>query len=394
MLNSKTNKRELAYIVKISETKNLEGYERVHYVRVNCWWCVAGKDLNTGDLGIYFEIDSVLPSTDPRFSFMAKRNYRVRTQKMCKVVSQGLVLPLSDFPELKNCKEDEFVTDKLGVTLYEDNYENVSANKQSVSAFDKAKSRHKKFFSNPVVKFMMRFRLVRSLLSKIFIHKKDKISWPVWLPKTNSERVQNVPTLFTDHEIKWVATEKVDGMSTSFILDEKDTYMVASHNVIVYSSKVKNSEKVTDGSKYVNSNVWVEMSDKYSIMEKLTALKKKYKLNTVAIQGETYGDRIQKRSYSCKGNEPHKLAVFHIWFNGERLTVKRMIEICDELNLPHVNVFDWNLSFPNTVEGLIEKVDSCKSAIDGGMIEGFVIYSQDGQLNYKCVSPNFLLKYH
>jgi hypothetical protein len=70
MLNSKTNKRELAYIVKISETKNLEGYERVHYVRVNCWWCVAGKDLNTGDLGIYFEIDSVLPSTDPRFSFI------------------------------------------------------------------------------------------------------------------------------------------------------------------------------------------------------------------------------------------------------------------------------------------------------------------------------------
>jgi hypothetical protein len=393
MLNQ-NNMRELAYIAKVLSIERIVGYDKVHLIKVLGWQCVAPISIQKDDLVVYFEVDSVLPQNDNRFSFLASKKFRIKPIKICGLVSHGLVLPLSDFPELKNCKEGEFVTDKLGVTLYEDNYENVSANKQSVSAFDKAKSRHKKFFSNPVVKFMMRFKLVRSLLSKIFVHKKDKISWPVWLPKTNSERVQNMPTLFTDHETKWIATEKVDGMSTSFILDEKDTYMVASHNVIVYSSKVKNSEKVADGSKYVNSNVWVEMSDKYSIMEKLTALKKKYKLNTVAIQGETYGDRIQKRSYSCKGNEPHKLAVFHIWFNGERLAVKRMIEICDELNLPHVNVFDWNLSFPNTAEELIEKVDSCKSAIDGGMIEGFVIYSQDGQLNYKCVSPSFLLKYH
>ena len=27
-------------------------------------------------------------------------------------------------------------------------------------------------------------------------------------------------------------------------------------------------------------------------------------------------------------------------------------------------------------------------------IEGFVFYSQDGQQNFKCVSPKFLLKYH
>ena len=41
-----------------------------------------------------------------------------------------------------------------------------------------------------------------------------------------------------------------------------------------------------------------------------------------------------------------------------------------------------------------EDVDNSKSNIDGGDIEGFVFYSQDGQQNFKCVSPNFLLKYH
>lgn len=41
MLNQKTGNRELAYIVKVLETKDLEGYDNVHYVRVNSWWCVA-----------------------------------------------------------------------------------------------------------------------------------------------------------------------------------------------------------------------------------------------------------------------------------------------------------------------------------------------------------------
>lgn len=393
MLNPKTNQRELAYVVRISDTKDLEGYDRVHYVHVNGWWCVASKDIEKDSLGIYFEIDSVLPESNERFSFMAKRNYRVKTQKMCKVVSQGLVLSLSDFPELKDCKEGDFVTEKLGVTLYEDQCDKQDQSKPKVSAFQKAMDRHKKFFGNPVVKFLMRFSAARWLFAKIFVHKKDKISWPVWLPKTNSERVQNVPVLFKDHDTKWIATEKVDGMSTSFILDEKNNYMVASHNVIVFSDKVKNSEKIADGSKYVDKNVWVEMSDKYDIKTKLVELKKKYNLKSVAIQGETYGSKIQKREYGLKNGE-HRLAVFHIWMDGKRLEIKRMLEICKDLELPAVHVFDWMLTIPDTVEDLIKTVDSCKSDIDGEMIEGFVMYSQDGQLNYKCVSPNFLLKYH
>lgn len=87
MLNPKTNKRELAYVVRVTHTEDLAGYDRVHYVSVLGGKCVASKDLKEGDLGIYFEIDSLLPRDDKRFSFMEKKNYRVRTQKMCKVVS-------------------------------------------------------------------------------------------------------------------------------------------------------------------------------------------------------------------------------------------------------------------------------------------------------------------
>ena len=34
MLNPKTNERELAYIVKVTEAKELPGYDSVHYVGV------------------------------------------------------------------------------------------------------------------------------------------------------------------------------------------------------------------------------------------------------------------------------------------------------------------------------------------------------------------------
>lgn len=61
MLNPKTHQRELAYITMVTDTKALDGYDRVHYVHVLGWWCVASKDIQVGDRVIYFEVDSVLP---------------------------------------------------------------------------------------------------------------------------------------------------------------------------------------------------------------------------------------------------------------------------------------------------------------------------------------------
>jgi hypothetical protein len=389
MLNPKTNERELAYIVKVSEAKELPGYDSVHYVKVLGWWCVAPKDIKAGDLVVYFEIDSKLPSNDSRFAFMEKRKYLVKTIKICKVVSQGLVLPLSDFPELKGCKEGDFVTDKLHVEKYDP--EPVCENqcsKPKVSDFQRAMDRHKKFFKNPIVKYLMKYKPVRWLLAKVFVHKKDKdkCKWPEWLPKTGSERIQNLPHLFGCND-KYIITEKVDGASTSFILDEKNNYFVGSHNVI------KNPEEGSDGGNYFKNNIWAESGAKYNMQELLKSLKIVHGLKTVAIQGETYGDKVQKRNYSLNNNK-HDFVVFHIWFDGKRLPIKEMVKICEDRELPHVHVYDYDYKIPKSVEEIVNYVDSCKSAIDGGDIEGFVFYSQDGQQKFKCVSPNFLLKYH
>lgn len=382
MLNG--DKRELAYIVRVSEAKDLEGYDRVHLCKVLAWQCIAPKDIKVGDLVVYFEIDSKLPAEDPRFAFMEKRKFVVKTIKMCGTLSQGLILPLGEFPELKNCKEGDFVTDKLNVEKHESIKQPAES---AVSDTQKMISSHKKFFRNPIVKFLMRFRLFAWFFKKILLGKKKKgNSWPEWLPKTGSERIQNLPMLLGSDET-YIATEKVDGASTSFILDENGNYLVASHNVI------KNPEKDSDGGNYFKNNIWAESGAKYNMEELLKSLKIVHGLNTVAIQGETYGDKVQKRNYSLKNNK-HDFVVFHIWFDGKRLPIKEMIKICEDRNLPHVHVYDYDYKIPKSIEEIVEYVDSCKSAIDGGEIEGFVFYSQDGQQNFKCVSPNFLLKYH
>ena len=384
MLNN-SGDRELAYIVKVLETKDIEGYDKVHYTRVLEWWCVAPKDIKLGDLVVYFEIDSKLPANDARFAFMEKRKYLVKTQKLCKTVSQGLILPLSDFPELKGCKEGDFVTDKLHVEKYDPEPINEGSVKQKVSDFQRAMNSHKRLFNNPIVRLAMKFKFARWLLEKLFVPKKDKCKWPEWLPKTGSERIQNLPGLLGS-STKYIITEKVDGCSTSFILTENDKYMVGSHNVI------KNPEKDSDGGNFYKTNIWAESGANYNIESVLRSLKKDLKLKTVAIQGETYGDGIQKRNYSLKNK--HGFVVFHIWFDGVRIPIKDMIAICDKYNIPHVNVYNYEYSIPDTVEQIIDDVDNSKSNIDGCDIEGFVFYSQDGQQNFKCVSPNFLMKYH
>lgn len=386
MLNNK-GERELAYIVKVLETKELHDYTNVHYIRVLEWWCVAPKDIKLGDLVVYFEIDSLLPQNDNRFSFLASKKFRIKPIKICGVVSQGLVLPLSEFPELKGCKEGDFVTDKLHVEKYDPEPINEDAVKSKVSDFQRAVDSHPKFFKNPIVKYLMKYKPVRFVLAKLFVLQKDKDKnkWPEWLPKTGSERIQNMPHLFGCKD-KYIITEKVDGASTSFILNEKDKYIVGSHNVI------KNPEKDSDGGNFYKTNIWAESGANYNIESVLRSLKKDLKLKNVAIQGETYGDGIQKRNYSLKNK--HGFVVFHIWFDGVRIPIKDMIAICDKYNLPHVHVYNYEYSIPDTVEQIIEDVDNSKSNIDGGAIEGFVFYSQDGQQNFKCVSPNFLMKYH
>ena len=119
MLNTK-GQRELAYAVKVTNITPINGADRVELAHVNGWQVMVKKgEYKIGELAVYFEIDSKLPETEP-FEFMAKYKYRVKTQKFIKgsVLSQGLIMTPAELG-LKDVKEGDFLTDKLGITYYE-----------------------------------------------------------------------------------------------------------------------------------------------------------------------------------------------------------------------------------------------------------------------------------
>lgn len=93
-------------------------------------------------MAVYIEIDSKCPETDERFAFLANKKFKVKTMKLgkFKVISQGLALPLSLFPELQDRNIGDDVTEVLKITYAseEDAARNVGCHYSSIkSALDK-----------------------------------------------------------------------------------------------------------------------------------------------------------------------------------------------------------------------------------------------------------------
>lgn len=388
MLNPNTNARELAYIVTIDELRPIEGYDRVEYARVGGWWVIVRKDqFKVGDLAIYIEIDSRVPEKEP-FMFLDKRHFKVKTLKMCKVISQGLLMSPEDFGwNPANLTVGEFLTEKLGI-VYADEVDN-KRKAPSMDKYKKMAQRHGKLFSKPLFRWLMRREWGKKLLFIFYGRKKDTRTWPIWVKKTDEERCQNMPWLFPGDDREWIATEKIDGTSTTFTMrgSRKKEFYTCSRNVVFDKP---------DKKCFYATNVYEEMAQKYNIESVLAAiLKNDSSLNFVTLQGETYGESIQKRDYTmCY----HDFMAFNLIYGYKNGIVKRfnpieMTEILSQYKIPCVPIVDEHFKIPVTCDELITLAGGM-SVIDGGMREGLVFRSYDGEQSFKAVDPNFLLRYH
>lgn len=120
--------RKLASIQKILNIRPIEGADRIMTAEVLGWEVVVSKDeFKVGDLAVYFEIDSFLNSEDPRYASFedrftnwgTKRGMKLKTIKLRKQISQGLLMPISKFDEIKNPKEGDDVTELLKIEKWE-----------------------------------------------------------------------------------------------------------------------------------------------------------------------------------------------------------------------------------------------------------------------------------
>ena len=418
MLN-KNNERELAYIVIVDDVTPINGYDRVELAHVGGWTIVVGKgEFKKGDPAIYFEIDSKLPEVKPftDMEFLSKKHYKIKTQKMCKSISQGLLMSaqnfgwsikFSRFPDGGDVyivdndgnthfpnDESRFLTAKLGVTyaIAEDNKRKSNV---KVDKYAKMAKRHGKLFSKQPFRWLMKRNWGKRLLFVFFGRKRDNSGFPSWVVKTDEERIQNMTWILNDKE-PWIATEKVDGTSTTFTLKrgnglfDKDEFIVCSRNVAFDTP-----QKAKDACFY-NTNVYLEMAEKYGIREKMEQMLHMdfNDCDYITIQGETYGNGIQKRDYSM-GNGEHNFMVFNfITSKDGRYGTLEMRDILEEgYGIPCVPVINEAYTLPDTVEELLDYVTG-ESVIDGGMREGIVFRSYDGKKSFKAVSNDYLLKYH
>jgi len=391
MLNPQTNERELAYVAKIEEIRPIPNYDRVEHARIGAgWWVIVKKDeFKIGDLCVYFEVDSKVPETDP-FMFLENKHFKVKTLKMCKVLSQGLIIHPSEFKFERELVEGEFLTKELDIT-----YAEAADNERKSSGVDKYKKmaqRRPNIFKKRWARWMMKREWGRRLMFLLFGKKKDKKSgWPAWVQKTDEERVQNCGWLFDGRDTgTWIMTEKIDGTSTTFTMKGKE-FFVCSRNVVFDKP---------DKKCFYETNVYTEMAVKYNMEEVMRKWMQDMKeagkpLEFLTIQGETYGAGIQKRDYGMKD---HDLAIFNVIYGYkdgrvERLNSYLMAGECELRGLKSVPILG-DIKLPATCEEVLALAEAEKSKIDGGMREGIVFRSEDGVNSFKAVSNAFLLKYH
>jgi RNA ligase (TIGR02306 family) len=228
----------------------------------------------------------------------------------------------------------------------------------------------------------------KKLLFIFFGKKRDKKGgWPAWVKKTDEERAQNQVWRFReDNTEKWIVSEKIDGTSTTATWKrgkrKKHEFYICSRNVVF--------DKPDKGC-YYQTNVYTEMAEKYHFEEVLEKIANRFNLEWVTLQGETYGEGIQKRDYSIKG---HDFAGFNLIFSDRgRLNSYEAKDIMAQYGIPWVPLICDNYVLPATVEEILLYAEGT-SAIDGKPREGFVFRSQDGSDSFKAVSNQFLLKYH
>lgn len=404
MLN-KNGQRELAYVVLIDEIQPLEGYDRVELARVGGWHVIVQKgQFKVGDPAVYFEVDSRVPSDRECFAFLAKRKYKIKTIKMCGVVSQGLLMHANDFGwasdfhsivdekcDFHNADdESRFLTEKLGVVHIED------AETVKPAPVDKYKAmtqRRPNIFKKKWARWLMKREWGRKLMFALFGRKKKKseTAFPTKFPfvkRTDEERVENMPWVLND-KTPYIVTQKCDGSSATYILErtrnpfKRYEFYVCSRNVRMLNDKQQC---------FYDDNVYWEMARKYDIENKMkdflnTKYAKQHKLTYVCWQGEICGPKIQKNPHHLSENH---LFCFHMIDSAHgKFDMRDARDIWTNFDMEVVPIVNENYIMPDDFDEFKQSADGFYST---EVTEGTHNCPREGYVYYKTTDPNFSFK--
>ena len=325
--------RKLASIRKIAGVRSIPEADAIESVTVDGWDVVTKKgEFQVGDLAIYLEIDSWVPTAlapflskgkEPR-EFNSVKGERLRTVKLRGQLSQGLLLPYATLGRI--AQEGEEVTEELNIQKWE--------------------------------------RPINPQLAGL-----AKGNFPSFIPKTDQERIQNIKHVLEDREERYEVSIKLDG--SSFTAFHRDGHFgVCSRNLELKPS---------------DTNAFWQVANKYLLERTLPAM------GNFAIQGELVGPGIQGNQENLKELELYVFDVFDIDAQTY-LDSSSRYDFVETLNLEQIPILFHYREAPETLEEILKLAEG-PSLNPKANREGLVFKSlRNPNHSFKAISNSWLLK--
>lgn len=334
--------RKLATIRKIAEVKAIPDADKICAYRVDGWWVVdsVGK-YQVDDLVVYAEPDSWVPTELAPFLSKGKepREYegvkgeRLRTVKLRGQLSQGLLLPIPE-DTIKGAghlvAEGLDLTEHLGILKWE--------------------------------------KPMNAQLAGM-----ARGNFPALVPKTDQERIQNLTRSFAEYQLdSWSITEKLDGSSCTFYLDDAGEFHVCSRNLDL---------------KEEAANSFWKVARKFQIED----IMRRNSILGMAIQGEMIGEGIQGNQYKTQLD----FYVYDMYntHTGQYILPVQLKAACERLGLKHVPILAEATEIKEqSIQSILDFAEG-KSLLNGSNREGVVFKSNTvHDRSFKSISNSWLLK--
>jgi hypothetical protein len=350
----------LASAQRILKIEPIDGADMIVKATILGWEIVVKKDeYKVGDLCSYIQIDTVVPEL-PEFEFLRERKFRVRTIKLRKQISQGLIVPL---PKGK-WNEGDDLTEALGVKKFEKIDNNPAL-------YEKPRV-PKKWYKKWVYLFKYNF------LFKAFpkLQRKSRSTFPKHLVGiTDEERIQNMPQVLTSYAGKeFVVSYKLDGSSITII-----------HSKVLGKSKFRICSRKFE--LHDKTNDWYRVFTSTDFRYEILKLVKHFNTNDIIVQGEAIG----KFNGNHHNLQKEQIRLFNIYVNGKRLNQKDFISTCLKNNIPHCPLYK-EVTLSHSLPEIL-KESEIKDILNPNVeAEGLVWRCVEDNLSFKVLNNKYLLK--
>ncbi len=349
----------LASVQKIINIQPIEGAERIEVATVLGWNVVIKKgEYSIGDLCAYIQIDTIVPEL-PEYEFLRERKFRVRTIRLRKQISQGLIVQL---PQGK-WNEGDDLTEVLGIKKYE----KVDNNPERYEKPRMPKVWYKKWI------YLFKYNFLYKMFPRL--QRLNRSPFPSNLVSiTDENRIQNMPQVLNQYKgEEFVLSYKLDGSSITII-----------HSKILGKSKFRICSRRFE--LHDKKNDWYKVFFETNFQDEVLKLVRFFGTDDIIVQGEAIG----KFNGNHHNLEREQIRLFNIYVNGKRLNQKEFIEVCLANNIPHCPMYK-TIVLNHTLEEVI-KMSEIKDILNPSVdAEGLVWRCLKDNLSFKVINNNYLI---